>query len=293
MGCGTHRRNAGFAMLANGFANGSQHPFAKRGRCAITAAMPPPMQPRDVVTGWQWYVLITLSLALLLALIGPFGTFAELDLPQRLAYWLSIFAANGLQVFGALILMAWWRGAHWRPLAIGVAAGFLASIPATVEVVGLELIFRPRLPVNWPDTFGNVLVLTEAITVTMVLVRSRMIQLATPVVPVEKTGERGDGLMRRLKPEARGALWALEMEDHYLRVYTSSGNDLILHRLSDALSEVAGLDGMQVHRSYWVAREAVQATEREGRKLQLVLKNGLKVPVSRNNVAALRAAGWV
>jgi hypothetical protein len=258
--------------------------------------MPPPMQPRDVVTGWQWYVLITLALALLLALIGPFGTFAELDLPQRLAYWLSIFAANGLQVFGALILMAWWRGAHWPPLAIGVAAGFLASIPATVEVVGLELIFRPRLPVNWPDTFGNVLVLTEAITVTVVVVRNRMIQLARveqPPPATDRPAERGDGLMRRIKPEARGALWALEMEDHYLRVHTSTGNDLILHRLSDALSEVEGLDGMQVHRSYWVAREAVQTTERDGRKLQLVLKNGLKVPVSRNNVAALRAAGWV
>jgi DNA-binding LytR/AlgR family response regulator len=254
------------------------------------------MQPRDVVTGWPWYVLITASLAVLLALIGPFGTFAYLSLPQRLAYWLGIFAANGLQVFGALLLMAWWRGMHWPPLAIGLAAGFLASIPATVEVVGLELLFRPLAPVNWATTFGNVLLLTEAITVTIVLVRSQMIRLASvepAPVATEPPAERGDNLMRRIKPEARGALWALEMEDHYLRVYTSTGNDLILHRLSDALGEVAGLDGMQVHRSYWVAREAVQATERDGRKLQLVLKNGLKVPVSRNNVAALRAAGWV
>jgi DNA-binding LytR/AlgR family response regulator len=254
------------------------------------------MQPRDVVTGWPWYVLITLGLAALLALIGPFGTFADLRLPQRLAYWLSIFALNGLQVVGALMLVAWWRGMHWPPLAIGLLAGFLASIPASAEVVALELIFRPWQPVHWPGTFANVLVLTEAITVTVVLVRNRMVHLAwaqQQAVAPDRTGERGDSLLRRIKPEARGALWALEMEDHYLRVHTSGGNDLILHRLSDALTEVAGLDGLQVHRSYWVAREAVETTERDGRKLLLVLKNGLKVPVSRNNLATLRAAGWV
>jgi hypothetical protein len=288
MGFAPPGRNAGFASPAKDFANGIRCRFAQRRRCAITS----PMQPRDVIVGWPWYVMVTFSLGLLLALIGPFGTFADLGLLQRLAYWLGIFFANGLQVFGALLLMSWWRGMHWSPLAIGVAAGFLATIPATAEVIGLELLFRPWQPVDWPTTFGNVLLLTEAITVTIVLVRSQMNRMAVATV-ADLPGERGDGLMRRVKPEARGALWALEMEDHYLRVHTSSGNDLILHRLSDALGEVAGLDGMQVHRSYWVAREAVQATERDGRKLQLVLKNGLKVPVSRNNVAALRAAGWV
>jgi len=42
-----------------------------------------------------------------------------------------------------------------------------------------------------------------------------------------------------------------------------------------------------------VARAAIAAAERDGRRLMLVLKGGLKVPVSRANVAAIKDAGWV
>jgi hypothetical protein len=250
------------------------------------------MQPRDIWGGWPWFGSVTLALGVLLALIGPFGTFADLGLGQRLIYWVGIFIANGLQVFAALLLVLWRFGNRWPPVAIGAVAGFLATIPATGEVLLLEQWLRPlqrQVPLT---TFGNVLLLTEAITITIVVVRAHMVRLKAPV-KTELPVERGDQLMKRIKPEMRGELWALEMEDHYLRVHTARGNDLILHRLSDALDEVAGLDGLQVHRSYWVARAAVQDVERDGRRLQLVLKNGLKVPVSRNNVAMLRAAGWV
>jgi hypothetical protein len=253
------------------------------------------MQPRDIWGGWPWYGAVTLALGLLLAMIGPFGTFADLNLAQRLVYWLGIFAANGLQVLGALLLVLWRFGGRWPPVVIGAVAGFLATIPATGEVLLLELWLRPWQRLDPLTTFGNVLLLTEAIVITLVVVRSHMVRLKASVkVEVDAApAERGEALMKRLKPEARGELLALEMEDHYLRVHTARGHDLILHRLSDALDEVAGLDGLQVHRSYWVARSAVQDVERDGRRLQLVLKNGLKVPVSRNNVAALKTAGWV
>lgn len=253
------------------------------------------MRPRDIWGGWPWYGGVTIALGLLLALIGPFGTFADLNLAQRLVYWVGIFIANGLQVLGALLLVLWRFGNRWPPAAIGAAAGLLASIPATGEVHLLELWMRPWQGRDLLTTFGNVLLLTEAITITITVIRAHMVRLKT-TVKVEvaaPSGERGDQLMKRLKPEARGELLALEMEDHYLRVHTARGNDLILHRLSDALDEVAGLDGLQVHRSYWVARAAVREVERDGRRLRLVLTNGLKVPVSRNNVAALKTQGWV
>lgn len=49
------------------------------------------------------------------------------------------------------------------------------------------------------------------------------------------------------------------MEDRYLRIHTDGGSDLILMRLRDAVGELAGADGLQVHRSFWVARAAVRA----------------------------------
>ena len=39
--------------------------------------------------------------------------------------------------------------------------------------------------------------------------------------------------------------------------------------------------GRQVHRSWWVAEGAVTSTERSGARTLLVLRNGLKVPVSK------------
>ncbi len=40
-----------------------------------------------------------------------------------------------------------------------------------------------------------------------------------------------------------------------LHFHTDRGSDLILMRLSDALTELKGLEGAQTHRSWWVAAE--------------------------------------
>ena len=99
--------------------------------------------------------------------------------------------------------------------------------------------------------------------------------------------------MDRLPPRLRdAALHAVEAEDHYLRVHTAKGSDLILLRLSDAVTELAGLDGAQTHRSWWVARAAVRGVARGDGRATLTVEGGLKVPVSRAHAAALRAAGW-
>ncbi len=107
------------------------------------------------------------------------------------------------------------------------------------------------------------------------------------------TVETRIAFLDRLPPRLRGAaILAVEAEDHYLRVHTDQGSDLILLRLSDALGELAGLDGAQTHRSWWVARAAVRDVARSDGRATLTLEAGLKVPVSRANATALRAAGW-
>jgi DNA-binding LytR/AlgR family response regulator len=53
----------------------------------------------------------------------------------------------------------------------------------------------------------------------------------------------------------------IEVEDHYLRVHTPLGSDLLLFRLADAVAGLEPALGRQVHRSYWVARHAVASSE--------------------------------
>ena len=83
------------------------------------------------------------------------------------------------------------------------------------------------------------------------------------------------------------------MEDHYVRVHTALGSEMVLMRLRDAVAQLAGIDGRQVHRSWWVARLAVEDVRREGRNVRLVLPGGLEAPVSRAQVAELKDAGWI
>ena len=83
------------------------------------------------------------------------------------------------------------------------------------------------------------------------------------------------------------------MEDHYVRVHTMLGSALVLMRLRDAMALMGETEGMQVHRSWWVARGAVEAVLREGRNIRLRLPRGIEAPVARAQVSALRDARWI
>ncbi|MNL69688.1 LytTr DNA-binding domain protein [compost metagenome] len=59
---------------------------------------------------------------------------------------------------------------------------------------------------------------------------------------------------------------------------------------------MAGLrdvEGVQTHRSWWVARAAIAGVVEDGRKLRLRLTGGLEAPVSRTRIGALREDGWL
>jgi DNA-binding LytR/AlgR family response regulator len=100
-------------------------------------------------------------------------------------------------------------------------------------------------------------------------------------------------LAERLPFKLRGAaIRAVQAEDHYLRVHTDAGDALILMRLSDALTELRELDGARTHRSWWVARDAVNGVRRGRGRAVLELKGGLEAPVSRSFARSLRDEGW-
>ena len=109
-----------------------------------------------------------------------------------------------------------------------------------------------------------------------------------------KEANDGSAFLARIPAKiSDGGLYAISSEDHYLRIQTSRGSDLILMRLADAIAELKGYDGMQVHRSWWVARQSVDHVKREQGRIFLILRDETAVPVSRTFAPALRAAGWL
>lgn len=258
-----------------------------------------PRYVRNLRDDVPWMV----GICLVLAVIGPFGTYESMGFAQRLPYFLVTGVSTWLLVVGLLRLLMHWEALDPWPMAARMAlAGALAAIPGALVVFALEAAFRHPLPLRaLLALIPNHAVLTISISVVIGLFfqqrlhqkadveRARVADLPAPAS--EPASEPGN-FFRRIPPALGRDLLALEMEDHYLRIHTAIGSDLILLRLRDAIGELGEAAGLQVHRSWWVAQGAVQSANREGQRLTLVLRNGLEVPVSKTRREAVRAAGW-
>jgi hypothetical protein len=245
---------------------------------------------------------IMLALGLLLALLGPFGTFVMGGFAERLIYWISL-SVGGYLVYRPVAAYADRTAAQLdlpRPAAwaLGVA---VATLPMTLVAWLASYRHTPGL---WPslddyvEMYGNVLLIGAGITLIFWFASADERPPSSEPAPPSFGGPRPEApgrarFLGRLPPHLGRELLALEMEDHYVRAHTANGSTLILMRLRDAVTELDGVEGMQVHRSWWVARDAVERIVQEGRSVRLKLKGGLEAPVARNSVPALRAAGWL
>jgi len=180
------------------------------------------------------------------------------------------------------------------------AAIALTCLPmsAVVAVVGVG--FFPQLahilsPVDWcVQTAVLILPLVGAYVLLLhLLARARS---PAPARSGQAHGEAPAQTFRPLPSDRRLAravdILALKVEDHYVRIYTDAGCSLLLMRLSDAIAEMDGVDGLRVHRSWWVSRRAVADLRLTGRGGWLLLCNGLRVPIARSMLGDVRAAGW-
>ena len=85
--------------------------------------------------------------------------------------------------------------------------------------------------------------------------------------------------------KASKILW-ITVRDHYVDVYTNRGKETLLMRFSDALAELDGTRGLQIHRSHWVSISAVREFKKENGRSSVILHNGTEVPVSRGYLSA-------
>ncbi len=238
---------------------------------------------------------------LLAVMIGPFGTFGQLTLLERMQYWGMSIVLNWVQIRAALFFLHRLLGEDrfWVPV---MGACMIASLPATFEVIWLETTFRPeiRKHISFLGLYPQVLILSLAITIPLVrffIGRAEAIADGADAPPPATEPEQGAAgtaprFLARVPIRLGRDLLCLQAEDHYVRVHTALGDDLVLHRFSDAVEDLDGLPGLQVHRSWWIAEAAVSDAVRRDRKTWLRLRNGLEVPVSRTYLPAVREAGW-
>lgn len=241
---------------------------------------------------WKKYgqnLLVLVVISVFLAITGPYNATAQFSFPVAVAYWFILVLCGGLSANRAMLAYVSLRPD--APIYLQLLVGaFVAAISVTALLLLADLIWGDGGSwYEWLWLYGLVLVIALAVTFVIYLVQQAF---SSEVSPAGEASAPIARFLQRLPRKYHAAtLYAVSSEDHYLRVHTNLGETLILMRLADAVRELAGSDGLQVHRSWWIARAGIADETRENGRPVLILASGVSVPVSRSFVAAVRAAG--
>jgi DNA-binding LytR/AlgR family response regulator len=252
-------------------------------------------------------VMIGLAAAVVLAVLGAMNT-GQAPFAYRLLYWACVILPGsllGIAVQTAII--AWGGLARRRWTEIAVVA-LLVSVPHTfVVIVATALFFGIDTITPGVVGFFGLTVLMVALVLTTInhlaaVPAAEPVQALAPQIRSTAQTELAAAsqlpaipelIADKLPARLRNArLIAIAAEDHYLRIYTDAGSDLVLMRMTDACALLHQAAGARVHRSWWAARGASEGLKRQNGKAQLILREGLTVPVSRAMQATLREQGW-
>ncbi|MEM1264301.1 MAG: LytTR family transcriptional regulator DNA-binding domain-containing protein [Pseudomonadota bacterium] len=236
---------------------------------AMLGALFAAVQPDDNVTPWlalavQWQLQCLLPMALF---IGARRAIA-IVLPQHPAngWWVLILS-------GSIVVVAFTPIALWLDITMGGETPPVHWVGALLDEFGG---FAPPAFASW-------------LALNYVVKRQDSVEEAAHEPLIEQSSA-ANGLQALLPASARGVPVQMKAELQYLAVTTDRGSALVLYSLRDAVAELAGVQGIQPHRSHWVRLDAVAAFERRGRQGRLRLLDGTEVPVSRSRLANVKIA---
>ncbi|ATC25924.1 DNA-binding response regulator [Caulobacter vibrioides] len=253
-------------------------------------------KPPLLGTAREWTIDLSVAvvIGILLGLMGPFGSFFNDGPAVRVAYWVCSILF-GTVVFGTLTRLGT-AGARrlgtpdWAVLPPVILVGtVLLGAPLRLFAIA----FWPGVVEAVPLTawFGQCLAISTPLVVGAYFLRARQAGQASarPAVIPSLASTPSDATP---SADTSNVLY-LRMEDHYVRIRTEQGSRLEMGPLARVTAMLTGIEGLQTHRSWWVARRAIAGVVRDGRNLRLRLVDGETAPVSRASVAKLRAAGWL
>ncbi len=270
-----------------------------------------------------FYVGVPVFLGLLLGWTGAGEFGGQLSRPVAIAYWITgtLLLRVALEVSIRLVaLLAPKKKTPLVVLCVLSVPVHMIFVPPLYTVwqsifigylpVGAEV----QLPSPWYDSFSAFVFSLGSFTMVMVewtltnLLFDRVLgfprfrettgytpreqnQVLSGKTAVEAKETEPPKFMRRANSGIGTEIIALAAEDHYVRVHTPLGNDLIFCRFGDAVSEMPKDVGMQIHRSYWVRTSAITNFWKEGNLYRIEAGDGLSMPVSKRFLGLLKANG--
>lgn len=258
---------------------------------------------RSLLEFWAIFLI-----AAIVGFLGPFGTYLQSSLADRVGQWWMLLMGAYVFVRPWIFALSWVATATALPSRIVVLWGVIAtSVPLAMlwRAVGQDAYrelngYSGLLPFSLLCALAVLGTERWAATANERIEMHRRLQEQAVLAPVEaaplrETPKKPEGigipqLHSRLGASFEGPIIALQSEDHYVRVYGPKGNELILIRLRDAITEMEGVAGMQVHRSWWVAFDGIAAVDQAGRNCSIRLRNGVDLPVARDSIQRLHDA---
>jgi hypothetical protein len=230
-----------------------------------------------------------LILGVILGLVGPFATFDYFAPVPRIAYWIGmVFVGYGAGMFGGGVMVntinqKWKSPNVWLVI---LASGVGSGIPVSIVVY----VANAAILGDWDiKGFSGLMTVVYCILISICVAALHVLFLreSRPSAP------KSIDILARLQIQNRGPLLYLSMQDHYVNVVTSRGQELLLMRMSDAIKEAEGVDGLKIHRSHWVAVNGIKRVERQNSNYLIEMLDGQKLPISRGQVQAAKDAGII
>jgi len=245
-----------------------------------------------------YLMVCAIGVALALTWLGPRSS-EGLGTLNSLVFWLA-HVATGLLFLASIQLLLGRvpRFGNLPPViqvTIGGVGGAIAFLPAAIV---LDLIFQA--PVAGDDMEGNLgmeivgefaQVIVPFVLIWLLINAPSLVKLGRDPAVTGKATDTADpaAAFWSKVPKSLGRdLVALSAELHYLRVYTSVGDTLILFAFGRAVELLDDETSCQVHRSHWMRLDHVDTLETSNGTMTCVMDTGLQLPVSRRHRKALK-----
>lgn len=243
---------------------------------------------RAVLSARIAFVGVVLCIAAM-TLIGPFGTFTSLELGMRALYWSAVISVSVLIAIAVRRLVRSFRLKleEW-PGTLIAATAFTAVFAPLLAVFNEQV---SSFQGSGPPAMGLLQLAAVIFLVPVAVTAMRHTMRLGLLQRLHLHSMQRPRLLERLEDKAASTVRYMTVRDHYVDVFTDRGKDALLMRFSDAIGEVGSVTGFQVHRSHWVAREAISQVERDRGRVFLRLDCGRRVPVSRAYHPVIEDAG--
>ena len=184
----------------------------------------------------------------------------------------------------------WFRRVYSLPIAIALSILIIAVMSIARENVTGQ-------PTNLFRFWAFVLLLSGigetfmAIAVSVVLVGGGTVQTTVEADPAVEIEEAEDGTAEATQPGVvmcirdvtilASELMYLEASGNYVNVVCKDRTAFVRGPLHDVLGDVSCIDGLQIHRSVWIALRECKGFERDGERVIVIATNGQRLKVAR------------